>query len=133
MESISRPITNLEEFENALKKADLEDVDRELIDYIRFIGTFTQPILTKDLNIKAKPPILSRLCEACRKIGEYMPEHFELVREWSKQVSNEGVRWDGDLICSSAFNIDGERLAPEAKTALFHNFAVHRELFKGFD
>ena len=62
-----------------------------------------------------------------------MPEHFEAVREWSKAVSEEGVRWDGDLICSTALNIDGDRLTPESGTTQYHTFAVHKELFKGFD
>ena len=62
-----------------------------------------------------------------------MPEHFEAVREWSKTVSQDGVRWDGDLVCSTAWNIDGERLTPESGTTQYHTFCVHKELFQGLD
>ena len=62
-----------------------------------------------------------------------MPEHFEAVREWSKTVSQDGVRWDGDLVCSIAWNIDGERLTPESGTTQYHVFSVHKELFQGLD
>ena len=129
----TRPTINVYEFENAMKKAQLSDQEKELIDYIRFIGTFTQPDLIKALRVDSKPPILSILCNTCRKIGEHMPLHFDKVRKWSELVSVDGVRWDGDLICSATFNIDGERLTPEVGTCQFHNFAVHKELFQGLD
>ena len=131
MNLIQRPLANTHEFEKALEKADLLKIEYEIIDYIRYIGLFNQPILVKDLNLETKPPVLSRICLACRKIGEHMPSHFKLVRDWSESISVDGVRWDGDLICSTIFNVDGERLTPESKTAQFHNFSVHKELFKG--
>ena len=133
METISRPITPLLAFERALEISELSKGERELIDYIRYIGTFNQVSLTQSLRLKSKPPVLSILCEACRKLGNHMPEHFWAVREWSKTVSDNDVRWDGDLVCSSAFNIDGEKLTPESGTAQYHTFAVHKELFQGFE
>tara|TARA_B100000700_G_scaffold329533_2_gene451584 strand:+ start:1145 stop:1543 length:399 start_codon:yes stop_codon:yes gene_type:complete len=129
----TRPLTDLEEFEVAFEQADLDDTERQIIDYIRFIGIFTQPEIVKALNLNAKPPPLSRICDACRKIGGEMPEHFSLVRQWSKQISKDNVRWDGDLICSNTFNIDGISLSPESGTCQFHHFAVHKELFTGLD
>ena len=128
-----RPIINVEEFECSINSAELSEIELEIIEFIRFVGTFTQPILVQSLKLNSKPPPLSILCEACRKIGLYMPIHFEKVRVWSKEVSVDGVRWDGDLICSTTFNIDGKRLTPEEGTTQFHNFAVHPELFIGFD
>ena len=128
-----RPLVNPEEFDRALQKATLDDTQIRLIDYIRYVGTFTQPNLIQALNLSSKPPALSLLCDACRRIGMYIPEHFSKVRKWSEAVSIDGVRWDGDLICSVTFNVDGYRLVPEEGTSQFHNFAVHRELFKGLD
>ena len=133
MNKISRPITPLDAFEKALESARLTQSEKELIEYIRFVGTFTQVSLTKSLRLNSKPPILSILCEICRKLGDQMPEHFQAVREWSKTVSQDGVRWDGDLICSTAWNIDGERLTPESGTTQYHTFCVHKELFQGLD
>ena len=127
-----RPITPIEDFEKALEMAKLSKMEKELIDYIRYVGTFTQVSLSQSLRLKSKPPVLSIICEACRKLGQHMPEHFGAVRKWSKEVSDDGVRWDGDLICSIAWNIDGERLTPEAGTTQYHTFAVHKELFQGF-
>ncbi len=126
-----RPVANVELFEGALELADLSTSQQELIDYIRFIGTFTQPILNRELGLTNKPPALSILCDACRKIGMHMPEHFSQVRSWSVKTSQDGVQWDGDLVCSITWNIDGTRLCPEEGTAQFHNFAVHPELFNG--
>ncbi len=62
-----------------------------------------------------------------------MPEHFAAVLEWSNNVSEYGVPWDGDLICSTAWNVDGERLTPESGTTHYHTFVVHKELFQGLD
>ena len=73
------------------------------------------------------------MCDVCRKIGTLMPVHFSCVREWSEAVSKDGVRWDGNLICSTAWNSDGEKLTPESGTAQYHTFVVHKELFKGLD
>ena len=129
----SRPITPLEDFEKALDIAELTQSDKELIDFIRFVGTFNQVSLTKSLRLATRPPVLSVLCEVCRKLGKHMPKHFSAVREWSQEVSENGVRWDGDLICSTAWSIDGERLTPESGTTQFHTFVVHKELFLGLD
>ncbi len=128
-----RPVTPIEEFERAFEIAQLSAKERELIEYIRYVGTFNQISLTKSLRLNSKPPILSILCSTCRKIGEKMPEHFAAVRNWSKETSEYGVHWDGDLICSTAWNIDGERLTPESGTTQYHTFSVHKELFQGLD
>ena len=131
MRNIKRPITPIEEFEKALNSAGLSEREQELIEYIRYIGVFTQPSLVKDLRLNPKPPVLSILCEICRKIGSKMPDHFSDIREWSKSISDHGVRWDGDLLCSTAWNIDGEPLTPEAGTCPYDTFVVHKELFQG--
>ena len=128
-----RPITPVDEFEEACRKAMLNNKEQKIIDHIRYVGVFTQPSLTKDLKLDSKPPVLSVLCEICRKIGKYMPEHFTSVRAWSKKINEHKVKWDGDLICSLAWNKDGERLSPENGTCLYHTFAVHKELFQGLD
>ena len=133
IDTITRPIIRLEDFEEALEMSALTESEKEMIDYIRYVGLFTQVSLAQALRLKSKPPALSLLCIACRKIGAYMPKHFEAVREWSKEVSDDGVRWDGDLICSIAFNVDGERLSPESGTTQYHTFVVHKELFSGLD
>ena len=128
-----RPITPLDEFDTALRQAELSSSDQELLEYIRYVGIFNQVSLTKELRLNQKPPVLSVLCKVCRKIGENIPEHFAAVREWSKKVSEYGVCWDGDLVCSIVWNIDGIRLTPEAGTSQYHTFAVHKELFNGLD
>ena len=128
-----RPITPVKEFEEACKKANLNNKEQKIIDHIRYVGVFTQPSLTKELKLESKPPILSVLCEICRKIGKHMPDHFNSVREWSKEINEHKVKWDGELICSLAWNKDGERLSPENGTSLYHTFAVHKELFQGLD
>ena len=133
MTSNFRPITPVKEFEEACKKAKLDNKEQKIIDYIRYVGVFTQPSLTKALKLESKPPILSVLCEICRKIGKYMPDHFNSVRNWSKEINEHKVKWDGDLICSLAWDKDGERLSPENGTCLYHTFAVHKELFQGLD
>ncbi len=133
MKTILRPITPIEDFEKAIEKAELSKNEHELIEYVRYTGIFSQPMIARDLRLKTKPPVLSILCEVCRKIGFNMPSHFESVRQWSKDISPDGIKWDGDLICSSIRNIDGEFLTPESGTALYHFLAVHKELFIGFD
>ncbi len=133
MISNSRPITPVNEFEQACIKAKLNNKEQKIIDHIRYVGVFTQPSLTKDLKLDSKPPILSVLCEICRKIGKNMPQHFSSVRDWSKEINEHKVKWDGDLVCSLAWNKDGERLSPENGTCLYHTFAVHKELFQGLD
>ena len=128
-----RPITPVSEFDEACQKARLSIKEQKIIDHIRYIGVFTQPSLTKDLKLEAKPPVLSLLCEICRKIGKHMPDHFNNVRNWSKEINEHKVKWDGDLVCSLVWNIDCERLSPENGTCLYHTFAVHKELFQGLD
>ncbi len=130
---VPRPITPLEEFEKALKLCNLSANDYEIIDYIRYTGVFSQPMIVRDLRIKSKPPVLSILCEICREIGTYMPDHFLKVREWSKNINPNGIKWDGDLICSTTKNVDGEPLNPESGTALYDILAVHKELFTGLE
>ena len=73
-----RPITPINEFEEACKKAQLDQKEQKIIDHIRYVGVFTQPSITKDLGLTSKPPILSILCEICRKIGKYMHNHTYL-------------------------------------------------------
>ena len=126
-----RPTTNLAQFEKAFELASLNDEEKNIIEYIRFVGIFNQPLIVKSLQISNKPPVLSKLCIACREIGKNMPEHFENIRAWSEITSKEKVRWDGSLICSPVYNIDGQILSPEEGTAQFHNFSVHKELFNG--
>ena len=128
-----RPITPVDEFEEACKRAELNNKEQKIIDHIRYVGVFTQPSLTKDLKLDSKPPVLSVLCEICRKIGKHMPEHFINVNNWSKEINEHNVKWDGDLVCSLVWNKDGERLSPENGTSLYHTFAVHKELFQGLD
>ena len=128
-----RPITPVSEFEEACIKANLNNNEQKIIDHIRYVGVFTQPSLTKELQLDSKPPILSVLCEICRKIGKHMPDHFSKVRNWSKEINEHKVKWDGDLVCSLAWDKDGERLSPENGTCLYHIFAVHKELFQGLD
>ena len=81
-----------------------------------------------DMNtpgVSVKPIIT---IEGDREVNEV---HFENVREWSKSISDDSVRWDGSLICSPAFNIEGIKLCPENGNCQFHLFAVHAELFNG--
>ena len=130
---IKRPITPVDQFEKALKEANLSEKDYELIEYIRYTSVFTQPSLIKDLKRPSKPPILTNICEISRKIGSFMPEHFEKVIEWSIQISEHNTRWDGHLLCAEAFNVDQIALTPAAGTSLFDVLVVHKELFIGFD
>ena len=130
---IRRPITPVYEFEEALKKAELSEKDYELIEYIRYTSVFTQPSLIKDLKRSSKPPILTDLCSICKRIGSYMPNHFEKVIKWSQENSEHNTRWDGHLICAEALSIDHEFLSPSSGTALFDVLVVHKELFIGFD
>ena len=128
-----RPITPVDEFEEALKKAELSEKDYELIEYIRYTSVFTQPSLTKDLKIPTKPPVFTKICEICRQIGAFMPEHFSKVLIWSSQISEHNTRWDGHLICAEAYTTDNIVLCPSSGTCLFDVLVVHKELFIGFD
>ena len=130
---IKRPITPVEEFEQALINANLTEKDYELIEYIRYTSVFTQPSLIKDLKRPSKPPILTNICEISRKIGLLMPEHFKNVTDWSIQISDHNTRWDGHLICAEAFNVDQIALTPASGTSLYDVLVVHKELFIGFD
>ena len=130
---IQRPITPVDQFEKALKQANLSEKDYELVEYIRYTSVFTQPSLIKDLKRPSKPPILTNICQISRKIGSFMPKHFEKVIEWSIQISEHSTRWDGHLLCAEAFNIDQIALTPNAGTSLFDVLVVHKELFIGFD
>tara|TARA_Y100000589_G_scaffold304084_1_gene316960 strand:- start:198 stop:593 length:396 start_codon:yes stop_codon:yes gene_type:complete len=130
---LKRPITPVDEFEKALIKADLSKEDYELIEYIRYTSVFTQPSLIKDLKRPSKPPILSDLCLICRKIGSYIPLHFNNVIEWSVGISEHNTRWDGHLICAEAYSIDKLPLSPSNGTSLFDILVVHKELFIGFE
>jgi len=131
--TIERQITPLMSFEEVIEMTNLPSREEEIVNYIRYVGIFNQVSLTKELGLESKPPVLSIICFICRKIGENMPQHFKKVRIWSESVSENKVRWDGNLICSIAWNIDGERLTPEAGTSLYHTFAVHKELFCGLN
>jgi len=130
---LKRPITPVDQFEKALKEANLSEKDYELIEYIRYTSVFTQPSLIKDLKRPSKPPILTNICKISRKIGSLMPEHFEKVINWSIQISEHNTRWDGHLLCAEAFNVDQIPLTPTAGTSLFDVLVVHKELFIGFD
>ena len=122
-----RPITPVDEFEEACKRANLNNKEQKIIDHIRYVGVFTQPSLTKDLKLDSKPPVLSLLCEICRKIGKHMPEHFRNVNNWSEEINEHNVKWDGDLVCSLAWNKDGERLSPENGTCLLYTSPSPRD------
>ena len=130
---IKRPITPIEEFEKALDKAQLTNEDLELIEYIRYTSVFTQPSLVKELKRKSRPPLLTVLCQICRKIGSGMPDHFKNVIDWSMQISEHNTRWDAHLICAEAVNVDNIPLSPNYGTCLFDVLVVHKELFLGFD
>ena len=130
---LKRPITPIDLFDEALVKAEMTIIEEQIIEYIRFIGVFNQVTLAQALKLDSKPPVLSILCVVCRKIGEHMPDHFEAVRKWSQNDSEYGVRWDGNLVCSTAWNSDGERLIPESGTTQYHTFVVHKELFQGLN
>ena len=130
---IQRPVTPLEEFEIALNKAELSDKDYELIDYIRYTSVFTQPSLVKDLKRPSKPPLLTNLCQICRKIGSEMPDHFKKVIDWSIQISDHNTKWDSHLICAEALNVDKIPISPSYETSLFDVLVVHKELFLGFN
>tara|TARA_B100000131_G_C17936645_1_gene540609 strand:- start:311 stop:712 length:402 start_codon:yes stop_codon:yes gene_type:complete len=131
MSVISRPKISVEEFEKAIQLAELSQREQELIEYIRYTGIFSQPMIVRDLRLSSKPPALSILTMICRKIGDKIPEHFKAVREWSQSINPSGIKWDGDLICSGIRNIDGELLCPESGNALYDFLAVHKEFFTG--
>ena len=103
------------------------------IDYIRYTGVFDELKMRKDLSLPSKPPALWLLAQACEKIGEKIPEHFSKIKSWSKSRSEDAIAWDGNLVCCIVYNCDGVEISPTSGTALYHTFAVHRELFLGLD
>ena len=131
MEVTSRPVISAEVLDDALQKANLSKSEHELIDYLRYTGVFSQPSLVKDLRIKTMPPVFTIICEICKKVGNEIPEHFKALRKWSESVNENGVHWDGDLICSTARNIDGEPLSPQSGTAPYEILVIHKEFFTG--
>ena len=53
---------------------------------------------------------------------------------YPKEMDNSIIKYC--IKCSFSFcypNIDNERLTPEAGTAIYHTFTVHKELFQGLD
>ena len=62
-----------------------------------------------------------------------MPDHYQKVILWSKEINENKIMWEGHLVCAEAFNIDGLTLSPFSKTSLFDVLVVHKELFIGFD
>ncbi len=131
IKNMQRPVLEVVEFDRAIESADLSNNELAIIEHIRFVGTFTQPSVRKALRLEPKPPVLSLISMACKKIGTRIPMHFRSVREWSESISDDGIRWDGNLICSPAFNIEGIKLCPENGNCQLHLFAVHPELFNG--
>ena len=127
----TRPKITADVLDQAIEKANLSSSEYELIEYIRYTGVFSQPSLVKDLRLKSKPPVLSILCEISRKIGSHIPSHFEEIRKWSQLINENGVRWDADLICSNARNIEGDLLTPQAGTSSYEILVVHKEFFTG--
>ena len=128
---MKRPRLNVEAFETALQKAELDPGEFEIIEHIRYIGIFDELLLRKALALPSKPPALYRLNKACEKIARHLPDQFKEMMEWSAKQNPDLISWTGNLVCSIGFNVDGERLEPESGTVLYHTFVVHKELFNG--
>ena len=128
---MKRPRLNVEAFETALQNAELDPGEVEIIEYVRYIGIFDELSLRKALALPSKPPALYRLNQACKKIAGQLPEQSQTMMEWSAKQNPDLISWTGNLVCSIGFNVDGERLEPEAGTTLYHTFVVHKELFNG--
>ena len=128
---MKRPRLNVEAFETALQNAELDPGEVEIIEHIRYIGIFDELSLRKALALPSKPPALYRLNQACKKIAGQLPEQSQTMMEWSAKQNPDLISWTGNLVCSIRFNVDGERLEPEAGTTLYHTFVVHKELFNG--
>ena len=128
-----RPTLNPDEIDSAISKANLSDIEIEIVEYIRYIGVFNELSLRKALSMPAKPPALYQLCKACEKIGQHIPEEFSDMMTWSERQSDDKIAWQGNLICAIAYTCDGTKLQPENKTSLYHTFVVHKELFNGLE
>ena len=131
--SNTRPTLKPDEIDQAINRADLTDIESEIIEYIRYIGVFNELSLKKALSMPSKPPALYRLCKACEKIGSHLPEQFKAMMAWSENESDDNIAWQGNLVCSIAYTRDGIKLQPENATSLYHTFAVHQELFNGLE
>ena len=130
---MARPKLDVAQFNQALASSLLSDEEESIIDYIRYTGVFDELKMRKDLSLPSKPPALWLLAQACEKIGEKIPEHFSKIKTWSKSRSEDAIAWDGNLVCCIVYNCDGIEVSPTSGTALYHTFAVHRELFLGLD
>ena len=128
---MTRPILDVAKFNQALSSSLLSEEEESIIDYIRYTGVFDELKIRKDLSLPSKPPALWLLAQACEKIGEKIPEHFSKIKSWSKSRSEDAIAWDGNLVCCIVYNCDGIEISPTSGTALYHTFAVHRELFLG--
>ena len=129
----TRPILEVAKFNQALASSLLSDEEESIIDYIRYTGVFDELKMRKDLSLPSKPPALWLLAQACEKVGEKIPKHFSKIKSWSKSRSEDAIAWDGNLVCCIVYNCDGIEISPTSGTALYHTFAVHRELFLGLD
>ena len=67
------------------------------------------------------------------KLTYHAIRHFSKIKSWSKSRSEDAIAWDGNLVCCIVYNCDGIEISPTSGTALYHTFAVHRELFLGLD
>ena len=130
---LKRPLLEVTSFNKALAEAMLTNEEESIIEYIRYTGVFDELKMRKDLSLPSKPPALWLLATACEKIGEKIPEYFLIIRSWSKSRSADAIAWDGNLVCSIVYNCDGDEISPVSGTALYHTFAVHRELFTGLE
>ena len=130
---LKRPLIEVSRFNMALAEALLTNEEESIIDYIRYTGVFDELKMRKDLSLPSKPPALWLLAQACEKIGEKIPEHFSKIKSWSKSRSEDAIAWDGNLVCCIVYSCDGIEISPTSGTALYHTFAVHRELFLGLD
>lgn len=127
----NRPVLNAELFDQALEASSLTTKEAALIDFVRYTGVFNELILRKGLSLPAKPPALCMLSDICKKIGKSIPNHFNNIMSWSAEHSPDKISWKPNLVCSIAYNNEGEELSPQAGTTLYHTFAVHKELFTG--